>query len=252
MTEAIETQEQPQTDPFVDKAITAGWKPLEEFEGDPEQWIDAKEFIKRAPLYEKNHKLAKEVKELKTTLHEVKGYISKVAESAYNKAVRELTEKRDNAIEMGDKAQVKEIDQEIREAEALKAPTEGVHPAIVEFINAPENEWFKTEPKMRSFAQTYQDTLFANNPGITMEESLKAVSEAVKRAYPEKFEQSPERKKVPSVEAGGKRGGEKAFSKADLDDEARRVMNRFVRNGVMTEEEYIKGLVDSGALGGKK
>ena len=55
-------QEQAQVDPFIEKASAAGWRPLEEYDGDPEQWVDAKEFVKRAPLYEQMRKIKKEIR----------------------------------------------------------------------------------------------------------------------------------------------------------------------------------------------
>ena len=62
------------TDTFTEKAVAGGWKPLADYDGDPDRWVGAKEFIGRAPLYEQNHKLKKEMADLKTTLHEVKSF----------------------------------------------------------------------------------------------------------------------------------------------------------------------------------
>ena len=56
--------EQPKVDPYEDKARATGWRPLEEFEGDPETWVDAKEFLGRAPLFDKIKHQTKKQKEL--------------------------------------------------------------------------------------------------------------------------------------------------------------------------------------------
>jgi len=144
---STQEQQQEQSNPLFDKAKASGWKPLEEFEGDPDQWVDAKEFIGRAPLFEKNHKLKKEVNELKNTLHEVKGYITKVSQAAYNKAVADLTAQRDAAIDDGDKDQVRAIDKAMKEAESIKVPIDNVHPAIKAWEDD-NGEWFYANPEI--------------------------------------------------------------------------------------------------------
>ena len=42
-------------------ARAAGWRPKEEFDGDPNQWVDAGEFNRRAPLFEKINNQNKEL-----------------------------------------------------------------------------------------------------------------------------------------------------------------------------------------------
>jgi hypothetical protein len=238
-------------DPFVTKAQAAGWRPLEEFDGDPEQWVDAKEFVKRAPLYEKNHKLKKEVADLKTTLHEVKGHITRVSEAAYKKAVADLTAQRDEAIDNGDRTAVKELDKQIKEAEAIKVPADNVHPAIKAW-EAENGDWFYKDEEISGFGLAYAQSYLTRKPG-DFAGAMDAMETAIKKAYPDKFEKPAERRKTPpAVESGSRSEGKKTFSKADLNDEQRNVMNRFVRQGVMSEEEYIKELADSGILGGKK
>lgn len=237
-------------DPFIEKATAAGWRPFEEYEGDPEAWVDAKEFVKRAPLYEKNHKLKREIADLKTTLHEVKGHITKVSQAAYNKAVADLTAQRDEAIDNGDRAAVKELDKQIKEAEAIKVPVDTVHPAIKEW-EAKNGEWFYADPELSEFGLAYAKSYLARNHD-DFAGAMEAMEKRIKQAFPEKFENT-KRKTPATVEAGGYSSStKKAYTKADLNDEQRQVMNRFVRQGVMSEEEYIKELADSGILGGKK
>lgn len=248
--ETHEQVEEIAPDPIADKAREAGWKPLEEFEGDPDQWVDAKEFVGRAPLYDKNRKLKKEINDLKATIHEVKGHINKVSEAAYNKAMRELSEKRDEAIEMGDEDQVKVIDKAITEAAATK-PTAEPHPAIKEW-EAENGKWFYEDPEITAFGMALAQGHLQRNPE-DYPGAMAAMDKALRKAYPDKYETPPDKRKdPPAVESGGKGNTKKTFTKSDLNDEQRQVMNRFVRQGVMSEEEYIKELADSGIIGGRK
>lgn len=244
-------QEQQQSDPHIEKATAAGWKPLDQYEGDPDRWVDAKEFIGRAPLYESNHKLKKEISELKGTIHEVKGYIAKVSESAYNKAVADLNAQRDEAIEYGNKEQVKELDKALKAAEATKPAIDNVHPAIKEW-ESQNGEWFYADKEISGFGLAFAQNYLNGNPG-NFAGAMESMDKALRKAYPDKYEvKQDKRKDTPSVEAGGRSGGKKTFTESDLDEESRKVMNKFVRQGLMTKEEYIKELADSGILGGKK
>ena len=41
------------TNPYDKQAREMGWRPKEEWEGEPEKWRDAKEFVERGELYGK-------------------------------------------------------------------------------------------------------------------------------------------------------------------------------------------------------
>lgn len=250
-TAPTEGQDNTAPDPIAEKAMAAGWRPLEEFQGDPEAWVDAKEFIKRAPLYEKNHKLKRELADMKATLHEVKGHISKVSEAAYNRAVADLTARRDEAIDNGDREQVREIDKEIKAAEAMKTPVDNVHPAVMAWEKE-NGEWFYKDAEISDFGLAHAQTYLNRNPN-DFAGAMESMEKAVKRAFPEKFEKTnPARKAPPAVETGRALGAKRTFGKSDLSDEQRKVMSKFVRMGIMSEDDYIKDLAESGQIGGKK
>ena len=42
-----------QTNPYEGEAREMGWRPKEEWQGEPEKWRDAKEFVERGELYGK-------------------------------------------------------------------------------------------------------------------------------------------------------------------------------------------------------
>lgn len=249
MENATDDTTQVEIDSYITKASAAGWKPLEAYEGDPEQWVDAKEFVKRAPLYEKTHKLKKELADLKTTLHEVKGHISKVSQAAYEKAVRDLNEQRNMAIDNGDREAVREIDTAIKDAESIKVNQDNTPPAIKEWEDQ-NGKWFYADDEISGFGLAFAQNYLKQHPN-DFSGAMEKMEGAIKKAFPEKFE-NVKRKAPPAVEPGNNGHVKKTYTSADLNDEQRRVVNRFVRDGVMTEADYIKELVDSGIIGGKK
>lgn len=84
----------PEVSPVEEKARDLGWKPKEEFHGDEEQFIDAGEFLRRKPLFDKIEHMGKELKETKKVLNLLQSHHSKVKETEYNRALAELKSER--------------------------------------------------------------------------------------------------------------------------------------------------------------
>jgi len=242
-------------DPLEAKAREMGWRPSTEFEGDSEEWVDAREFIKRAPLFERLKSQGKKLKEQEKALHDMATHIDKVAAAAYNKAIADLQREKREAVQNADLETVTAIDQQIESIKVEMAPVATdkpkVHPAVDEWLGKKENEWFRTDPERATFAMAYQESLFKRNPQMDMEESLIETTKAVRKAFPDKFS-NPARHAAPPVETGASMstGGKKTYSFRDLNDEQKSVATRFQRMGIMTTDDYVKQLADSGQLGG--
>lgn len=252
---APETPEQKpiEKDPFFDTAMGRGWKPLEEFDGDPNEWVDAREFVKRAPLYDRLKNQGKKLKEQEKALHDMAGHIDKVAEASYKRAIADLQREKREAVNDADIARVEEIDREIDQIKTDMVPVKpanGVHPVITEWVNKEENKWFNENPDMATFAISYQESLFKRNPQMDMETSLEEVGKAIKKAFPEKFS-NPARRSAPPVESGAApvSTGKRVFSFKDLNDEQRSIAARFERMGIMKKDDYVKSLAENGLIG---
>jgi len=240
-------------DPFVAQAVEKGWKPLEQFDGNPELWVDAKEFVKRAPLFDRLEKTNKRLKETEKIVADLTKHIHTVGQAAYDRAIADLKREKLEAVRNADDERVIALDNEIDKLkeEAPKAPDKNaIDPVIVEWVNKPENKWFTEDSEMKTFAEIAHDAIIRNNPNIDTEESLKKVTAQVKRAFPEKFA-NPARAAASPVESaviasGGKRT---VFTYRDLNEEQRRIADNFDRKGIMKKDEYIKQLAESGQIG---
>jgi hypothetical protein len=84
----------------------------------------------------------------------------------------------------------------------------------------------------------------AKNPETSPDDVLKYVEQRVRKLYPENF-RNPNKERPSAVEG---RTQTQATEKKDgisdypLTDEERKVMNTFVRQGIMTKDQYIKDL----------
>jgi polyhydroxyalkanoate synthesis regulator phasin len=236
---------------FEAEARSHGWVPKEEFKGDPTRWTDAETFAKRAdevmPLLKKqNQQLKRELDGLKRDFRKASEHFSKAEERAFERAVNDLKARQEAAVETGDTAEFKRLDKEIEDLRketlgnddaAPKYSAVDVREALIDFRDA--NPWYDEDPKMRDYAdllaEKHKDRAAETPPA----EFFAFIAERVKERYPDKKQ---ERKARPSaVEAPGGRGqrGQKTF--ADLPQEAQRICDKWVKNGLIkSREDYVK------------
>ena len=89
------------TNPYDKQAREMGWRPKEEWEGEPEKWRDAKEFVERGELYNKIDSVGRELKETRKALKMLQEHHSKVRETEFNRAVAELKAAQKKHLEDG-------------------------------------------------------------------------------------------------------------------------------------------------------
>lgn len=235
--------QQPEADSYEEQARTQGWRPKEEFEGDPEKWRPAREFVERGELFGKIDSMGKELKETRKALKMLQEHHTKVKETEYARAVTELKALQKKHLEEGNSDGYLEAtelltdlkaEQKAREVAAEITPQQP-DPRFVNWTQ--ENQWYAKDAEMREFADSVGMGYAQRNPGIDPEDVLKYVTQQVKKTFKDKFV-NPNREKPSSVE-GASNAPSSGKGSFQLTDEERKVMNTFVRTGVMTKEEFI-------------
>lgn len=238
-------QEQaPEYTPVQEQALSQGWVPKDDYKGDPEKWVDAAEFLRRGELFAKIEHQNKELKDVKRALQEITKHHRQVSEIEYKRALDTLRAQKKTALEEGD------ADAVIAAEEAIDAVKEhqraaqfepqveqsgDAHPEFVEWKN--KNSWYENDPDLNAWANGLAPRYVSQ--GLSPSQVLQKLSEEVKVKFPNKF-QNPRQSRPSAVEGGGPRGT--SSSSFQLTPEERRVMQTFVRQGVMTEEQYITDL----------
>jgi len=264
----------------IDKAKKKGWKPLEEFEGDPADWVDAKEFLGREPLFEANRDLKRQLKQQQSKFEQDMKVISvqfaQMNEQAYKRALSELQDQRDLAISDQDVAAVHKLDTKIDETKQahvkaiqqaqVQSPA-GETPYMTNWRK--ENEWFDKDQTLQDEAVSIGVGYMVKNQGISQEKMLEYVADRIKKIYPEKFPKATKRtqtdvetpddgtvantveKSTPSL---GTRTKTKGLTVNDLTDVERQMMRTFVKRGVLKDiaaknkrteqEEYIAQIAE--------
>lgn len=241
------------------EAREVGWRPQEEFKGDPDKWLPAKDYLQKAetmlPILRGNLKtLKKELKDrdqkhiaelaaIKGTLGEVREFYSKAEERAYERAVKDVRAQMKQAVAEGDteayNAAEAQLD-ELTKPGATKAPdSKGNNAKPVPGWENPqetlaawrtENEWYLKDPWLGKEADQLANYLAMNKIYPTMNDMLQEVTKLMKERYPEQF--GGRRKEPDSVVGAGESyaGGGKKKGKhtpADLPAEDRATFERW-------------------------
>lgn len=228
------------------EAREGGWKPLEEYEGDPDKWVDAKEFLRRGELFDKIDHLSRDLKDTKKALKALQAHHASVKETEFKRAIEQLKQEKKKAFEEGDADRIIEIDEQLQETkiqqqnEAQQAMQQAQQPDPRFLAWVDKNRWYAQDREMRQLADQIGVAHAAQNPGMTPDDVLKYVAKKIQTMYPEKFE-NPNRTKPSAVESAG-RPSSKKVDTFELTEDEERVMKTFVRQGIMSKEDYIAEL----------
>jgi hypothetical protein len=272
--EEVQVETPPQIDAEILKeAKSQGWVEKDHYRGDPNDWVDAPQFVKRGreilPILRKNNENLQrdlqatkdQLKEFRAAAEEFKrfqadSYQRKVSE--LNSRLEELKASRAQAISDGDGAKATALDDaldstkdEIREAkEAAKvasAPTPistpQIEPDLQEWLNT--NSWFGQDRRKTAIANGIGESLRLEFPLLKGKAFLEKLDEVLAEELPERFGGEPQAKpkaRGSAVESGSgraPRGSSNAKSYDNLPTDAKAACDRFVKQKLMTREQYV-------------
>lgn len=229
------------------KAIEGGWVPQDEWDGDPDQWRPAREFLDRGELFKKIEDQNRTIKEFKKALQDFQSHHTKVRETEYKRALEALKAQKKTALEEGNADAVVAIDDRIdlvREEQSRLRETpqtqvdSSPNPEFISWVE--RNKWYENDRAMKAFADELGRELHlrGNEPA----DVLKEVERQVKAEFSHKF-RNPNRDKSAAVEGSSAKGSGKGSDSYQLSDEERRVMQRFIRTiPGFSEKDYIAEL----------
>lgn len=203
------------------RARVMGWKPKEQFKGDPEKWVPADEFLDRglaspAIMAERLQFMGDRLARQERDYHAVTGRLDEAIgtintmttmvrtaeQRAYQRAKAELEAQREKAVEVGDTATFKRLDTEVRELEktapvtmappaAAAAPNTGGRaagandPAVQAFYQ--RNPWYSRDPMLTQEADIIHTGLVNARPDMTVAQNLAEVERRLRTYFPDKF-----------------------------------------------------------------
>lgn len=252
------------------EAESQGWVPKERFRGNESDWVDADTFVKRGreilPILRKNNEnLIKDLQATKDQLKEFReaaeefkkfqreSYERKAQE--YEGQIREIKESRAQAISDGDgqkvnalddaldqaKENFKEAKQSVRDVVSAKEPEptpEAIDPNLQAWLD--RNTWFGQDKRLTAVVNGIGESLRLELPLLKGQAFLDKLDEVLAEEFPNKFgkKQSPS-SRVESGSGRQSRSGGNAQSYDNLPSEAKSACDRFVKQKLMTREQYV-------------
>ena len=231
---------------IIARARANGWRDKDEYNKEPENWVDAKTFLDKADnsmpiLRERIRSQEREIIETREAMMQMKelmASMSKKTEVLYEtntkKSRAELEAKLKEAEDEYDFDTYKAITAELAEFDKISTSHKNneqpkqpeASPYLKGWVTAPENSWFRNNTEMREFAIAYDTSIRKNNPAISDKEALEKVEAVVKKAFPHEFRTSPPA--YNTVEGG--EGAPKSNNRyTQLPENERRIMDAFIK-----------------------
>lgn len=234
--EATEAVEVEQAEPVTVEGLAGemGWRPKEDWKGDPDKWKPAHEYVRST--VDVNRKVVNRLKGVEDQLARVARTSVSITEREVAKERERLMQEREEAFDAGDRDAFQKAERELAKVATVAPPT--VPDETHSFIERNAN-WFQKDQEATAWAINRTNELAAT--GLGHARQLAIVEREAKQMFPEFFEAEKPKPKAAPLNTPGTRAAvsaKKGFAslpadaqKAALDFEAKRGINR---------EEYAK------------
>ncbi|MBI0474228.1 hypothetical protein D9601_02460 [Sphingomonas sp. MA1305] len=200
-----------------------GWDPeYKGSQGKPPR--SAQDWIKSTDRRNKN--LSREVETLRSSIERIVDATDKQVKREVERRAQEIEERFSAAVDSGDKQAAARAAQEMRDLEAEAQPTSKGRDYEADF--ARDNPWYGKDEEASAYAVTIAQR--EAGKGAKPEQQLEAAAAAVRKRFPELFDEQPKREepKTPLVHAPSRTMRERRSTGfADMPEVARLAANRF-------------------------
>lgn len=226
---------------IVTLARDMGWRPKEEFKGDPEQWKPATDFIRAGHDIQKN--LGKELKSLRSTVDTMQRTSTTLLEQRLAEQREELTNRFNAAVEDGDADTARKLSTQI---DKLAPPKAGPPPEATAFAEK-HAAWFNKDPLATALAVETSNKL----AHLSVGEQLAAAEREVRRAYPDLFPAPAKRQAAVHDSPRDARPGSRKQGFANLPPEAQKVALDMEDRLGIKRDDYAKNYFANQAQSGQ-
>lgn len=214
-------------------ASEMGWRPKEDWKGDPEKWKPAHEFMRST--VDVNHKLHNRLKGVEDQLQRVARTSVAMTERAVAAERERLMAERREAFDAGDYDTFQRAEQELRKVETAVEPS--IPDETRSFVER-NGHWFQKDAEATAWAIKRTDELAST--GLGPARQLAIVEREAKQLFPEFFEvEKPKPKPAPLNTPGVRSAAPARRGFASLPPEAQKEALYFEKKGV-PREEYAK------------
>lgn len=262
---AIEPEAYAPKDEWEEKALKIGWHP----DHTGQNFVDAKEYVLRKPLFERIERQTSELRAIKEAHRQNAANLAQVRKEAYDQALRDLENKQDSAAAEANtieyqkyKAQFRQLNQQMQQDPIMRVPAPEAIPKDPEVERFQQHSWYNANnvenAKMKALADSVDSYLakqaHLDGSQIDVKQHLAQIESEVRRVFPHRFESAPVTTNAPQMVGKSTmptRDSRNITNLAtQLTPQQRELGERFHRsNPEFTLDEYAKQLHQMGRLG---
>lgn len=237
-----------------------GWRPKDEFTGDPSTFRDAKEFVERGELLNKIHELNRKEKEREEIVRQLFDRQNLLMKELLTEKEQKLKSAQTQAAELGDVESVSKITEDLikvrsEQQQHVQVPhNQNQEPPEITEFKVRHHSWFNQEgtdnKAMTAFATALDVDLQTKNPHMPLKDRLRIVEEKVKASFPSRFSNAMQLTHSP-VSGSVKTGSQKSSTRIsdlpkELQDQAHYLKR--VMGDAFNAESYIRDLKKTGLV----
>lgn len=232
-------QEEHQPASVDDLASEMGWKPKDQWKGDPDKWKPADQFLRRT--VDVNRALSDQMKGLQGQVDTMARTSAVIAERAIAAERERILAEKQEAFETGDGEAFNRADEKLKTLNVSIPPQETPEVAAFKDRNA---AWFNKDDDATRWAVNRAGELAKQGIGSPARQ-LAIVEREAKQLFPEFF---PEPAKGVPLNKPGPRGNSQATGKgySALPADVQVAAIDYEKRGVCTKEEYAKIYFEQG------
>ena len=228
------------------KAWNQGWRPEDQFEGDPDNWKTAGEYVLYGEFQEHQKEEKNRARNKEQEFENSISNLNKLHQARQDDAVNKLKQEQRQAVEEADTERYDQIQKEIdghKTVEAEPEQTSTVDPTMKAWTD--KNPWIDDPSSEKALdAKAFYNTA-AGKPNATIEDALKYVDKKLAQFYPE---QTNARREMPTMTEQGKRPSarkNRELTMGDLTAEERSEYNKFGSELFGSEKDFLKAVANA-------
>lgn len=240
-------EEQPDLSPAEQKAWDDGWRPEDQFGGNPENWKTAGEYNLYGEMQTQVRDAKAETRRAQNDMDSRIADLNKLHSAQQEAAINDLKAQQRVAVEEADTAKYDQLQARIENTAVAEPIAPQVDPTIADWNNA--NAWINDGSDKALQAQSFYQ-IAANKPGATAQSALAYVDEQIGKLYPEQQTPINPRREMPSMAEQSKqprqrqRAG-KELTMNDLTSQEAREYELFGKEMFNDEKQFLKAVADA-------
>jgi len=246
--ETVEDQVELDLSPAEQRAYNDGWRPEDQFEGNPDNWKTAEAYNLYGEMQGEVRAAKAETRRLKEDTEARIANLNKYHEAQQTAAINDLKAKQRQAVSEADTEEFDRLETQIKQHETVDpAPVtqQAKDPVIAAWeeknpwIGEPGNE--KAEQAQAFWA------VAAAKPGATAQSALDYVDQQIAKLHPDQIPTNPRRNMPTQTEQSSPRSrqrGNKDLTMNDLTSDERSQWTQFGSMMFKDEKEFLKAVAD--------